>query len=273
MRNVPSSFNESSWIGLSVYNIAVCCAVVLAALFAFSSTPSAVFTVRGIVIAWCTAATAALLVAVKALAVWQGITNADVQRSVTNESSDAFSPQARSAAPSVPRGLSAPAKAPALVKNSSTGAGSTLSKVFPAVQARARGHGPAEPPSALIISPGLNSRRAPSLMSPTTIRLKLGSDEQTVQPPSLSAQLKAVKAQVEALQGLCAQQGSSGGSQRLSEATYAGGAVEWLTAVESFTAASSERLTALMAAAAEADQVPRSLLSPGSIDESSEPME
>ena len=61
VRNVPSAFNESKWIGLAVYNIAFCSAIVLAILLLLSTSPSAVFVIRSIGVIWCVLATGGLM--------------------------------------------------------------------------------------------------------------------------------------------------------------------------------------------------------------------
>ena len=65
VRNVPSAFNESRWIGLAVYNIAFCVVVVLVMLFMLNASPGSVYLIRSLVVTWCVLLTVGLLLVPK----------------------------------------------------------------------------------------------------------------------------------------------------------------------------------------------------------------
>ena len=61
VRNVPSAFNESKWIGVAVYNIAFCSVILLAILLLLTSSPASVYVIRSIGVIWCVLVTGGLL--------------------------------------------------------------------------------------------------------------------------------------------------------------------------------------------------------------------
>ena len=61
VRNVPSAFNESKWIGLAVYNIAFCSIILLAILLLLTSSPASVYVIRSIGVIWCVLVTGGLM--------------------------------------------------------------------------------------------------------------------------------------------------------------------------------------------------------------------
>ena len=61
VRNVPSAFNESKWIGLAVYNIAFCSVILLAILLLLTGSPASVYVIRSIGVIWCVLVTGGLM--------------------------------------------------------------------------------------------------------------------------------------------------------------------------------------------------------------------
>jgi hypothetical protein len=139
-----------------------------------------------------------------------------------------------------------------------------MSKVFPSINIVS--------PSSSRVEPGLPilqmSVRHGRTSSQTPLFPVGLSDLGRLRGPSLPVQLRAIKAQLEALQGTCAVQSrtkaSEGELQSPAQVQEGPEPSEWLAAVRAFTTASSQQLTALMGDAPDGNDGP-SPLSPSTM--------